>query len=293
MIDVQKVSKHFGSTAALQSIDLKVAAGERIALIGHNGSGKTTLIRCLLGLHRYDGMIRVGGCDVATQRQDVLEQVGFVPQIPPALRFTVREYLEMARRVCGVETAAVVAVSSRLGLALGECWERPFRKLSGGMKQKLLVSVALARRPRILVLDEPTANLDPLARGQFFELLAEMPKEVVLLLSSHRVDELAGLVSRLIELDAGKIVKDEAVSVAGLNDSLAAKVDVAIRLSAALGAVVRGLTAWGLVATDAERQWQGTIGVPDQFRFLADLARWSGVLASVQISSVAEKGYKP
>ncbi len=99
-----------------------------------------------------------------------------------------------------------------LGLDLSQHRKQIFFKLSGGMKQKLLIAIALARNPKILILDEPSANLDPDARETFFSLLDGMPKETVMLLSSHRVDEISQLVNRVVEMDQGKVVLDRSLN---------------------------------------------------------------------------------
>ena len=86
---------------------------------------------------------------------------------------------------------------------------KPFFKLSGGMKQKLLIAIALAKRSDILIFDEPTANLDPKARERFYALLSELPKEVSTIFITHRIEEVEGLINRKIYMDLGKVVEDE------------------------------------------------------------------------------------
>jgi ABC-2 type transport system ATP-binding protein len=288
MIEIRGLSKTFDGKLALRGVSLGIRPGERVALVGHNGSGKTTLVRCLLGLHNYEGVVSIDGEEVGTDRVTSLQRIAFVPQSPPALRFTVTEYLEFLRAVCGVEPAAVIGVAATLGLDVGECRRRPFRKLSGGMKQKLLVAAALARRPALLVMDEPTANLDPAARGAFFALLAGLPSETALLLTSHRVDELAGLVTRLVELDEGAVSRDEVVSPLTPGESVADRMLCRVVVAKdAAPSVTRGLAAWGLTggaAPDARDTWEGQVGAPDRFRLLADLSRWAGALRSVELS---------
>jgi len=100
------------------------------------------------------------------------------------------------------------AIAARLGLPVEPIRARPFNRLSGGMKQKLLIAIALGRDARLLIMDEPTANLDPAARKIFFDLLAERQHDTTMLISSHRIDEVAPLVNRVVEMDMGKIVLD-------------------------------------------------------------------------------------
>jgi len=209
MIHCQHVSKTFKNTCVLDKFNLAVQAGEHIALIGSNGAGKTTLIRCLLGEYSHEGKISVAGYEPRRQRRHVLKHIGFVPQLPPPLKMPVGQLIRFAAGVCDNETQHITDISTQLGLNVSEVWYRPFVKLSGGQKQKLLISIALGRNTDILVMDEPAANLDPAARTVFFNLLSERQKNAITLMSSHRVDELRGLVNRVLELDSGKIVLDQ------------------------------------------------------------------------------------
>ncbi len=282
---IENLSKLFGTRTVLDGINLRLESGDRIALVGQNGSGKTTLIRCILGLHRFNGCISVLGQSVHDQRESVLREIGFVPQVAPMLRFTVGEYLSFYSRLCGIDESVIVDVARHLELDLPQLRKQLFRKMSGGMKQKLLIATALARRPALLIMDEPTANLDARARTAFFELLANLPRDCVLLLSSHRVDELAGLVTRLVELGDGHIVKDDVVSVSGIM-ALEQKVRCQVVLNKMADSVMRGLNGWGFARGESELEWSGSIGAPDRFRFLADLSRWSGVIARVNIEEI-------
>lgn len=284
-IVIEGLSKNFGDRAVLNGINLRFNAGDRVALVGQNGSGKTTLIRCILGLHRFSGDMRVLGQSVYEQREAVLRHIGFVPQVAPMLRFTIGEYLNFYSRLCGIDESHIIDVARRLDLDIPSLRKQLFRKLSGGMKQKLLIATAFARNPALLIMDEPTANLDAKARTAFFELLADLPDDCVLLLSSHRVDELAGLVTRLIELSDGHVVKDDVVSVSR-NIELEQKVRCSVVLNKAVDSVMRGLSGWGFTNGESNFEWFGNIGAPDRFRFLADLSRWSGVIARVNMEEI-------
>jgi len=212
MIYFQKVSKTFKNHCVLDNFDLEVQAGEHIALIGSNGAGKTTLIRCLLGEYRHTGKITVAGYEPRQQRRKVLKHIGFVPQLPPPLKMPVNQLIQFAAGVCDNESKNITDISTQLGLNISEVHHRPFVKLSGGQKQKLLISIALGRNTDILVMDEPAANLDPTARKVFFNLLKERQKNAITLISSHRIDELQGLVNRVLELDGGKVILDKQLS---------------------------------------------------------------------------------
>ncbi|MDQ5882497.1 MAG: type transport system ATP-binding protein, partial [Pseudomonadota bacterium] len=212
MIRFQGVTKVFKRHRVLDGIDLDIALGERIALIGSNGAGKTTLIRCLLGEYTFGGEVSVDGQSPRAERTTVLGKIGFVPQLPPPLKMPVGQLVDFAAALCGTDPKRMHDIAARLGLNMQEILSRPFNRLSGGMKQKLLIAVALGRDAKVLVMDEPAANLDPEARHIFFQLLAERLETTTMLISSHRLDEVAPLVNRVIEMDMGKVVLDDRVA---------------------------------------------------------------------------------
>jgi len=280
MIRVEQLRKSFQRARVLDALDLAIAPGERVALVGANGAGKTTLFRCLLGEYTYEGLIAVGGRDPRALRTEVLRRTGFVPQLPPPLRMPVGSLLGFAAEVCGSETAPMEAVATRLGLDARAIWRQPFAKLSGGQKQKLLIAVALGRDCELLVMDEPAANLDPPARRSFFELLAERQDRATMLISSHRIDEVAQLVSRVIELDQGRVALDDRVDGAAALDAV---LRCRIELAHASEAAAATLRSWGLMPADGGLRFEGTIAGPDRLRFLGALARYAGLLRALAL----------
>jgi ABC-2 type transport system ATP-binding protein len=209
LIKAEGLSKSFNKIEVLRGLDINWTSGERIALIGQNGAGKTTLIRCILGQYVYEGDLNILSRNPRKERVEILKEVGFVPQIPPPLKITVKEMLKFFSNISNVEEERFINIARELGLNIDESFSKPFVALSGGMKQKLLVSFALGREPKVLLMDEPSANLDPAAREIFFNYLAEYNKEALLILSSHRMAEIKGLVNRVVEMDFGKIVLDK------------------------------------------------------------------------------------
>lgn len=274
------LSKSFRGTQVLDAVDLEMGPGERVALVGANGAGKTTLIRCLLGEYTHDGDVEVGGLVPRAQRRTVLRRVGFVPQLPPPLKMPVAQLMHFAAAVCESAPERMADVSKRLGLDPVPLAHRPFERLSGGQKQKLLIAIALGRDSDVLVLDEPAANLDPEARAAFFDLLAERSSDTTMLISSHRLDEVASLVQRVIELDRGRVSLDDRVAdAAALGSRLACRLE----LARADDAVARALGAWGLREQDGGTTWQGSIPGPDRLRFLGTVSRYAGLLVSLEL----------
>ena len=209
VIQATRLSKSFNKVQVLKELSVDFNEGDRIALIGQNGAGKTTLIRCILGQYVYDGQLRVLDKNPRSKRVDILKEVGFVPQIPPPLKITVKELLRFFSDLSNVPKEEYVDIAEKLGMEIKNSYNKPFVALSGGMKQKLLVSFALGKKPAILLMDEPSANLDPAAREIFFDYLSKYNKEALLVLSSHRMAEISGLVNRVVEMDFGRIVLDK------------------------------------------------------------------------------------
>lgn len=290
MIEFSQVNKHFRRHHVLKDVSFQVSAGDRVALVGSNGAGKTTLIRCLLGEYRYAGVISINGRETRTQRTEILKRVGFVPQMPPPLKMGVAQLVEYASGLCATDVAEMRRVMEILGLDFDAVARQSFSKLSGGQKQKVLIGIALGRDSDLLVMDEPTANLDPLARQVFFKLLAERAGSTAMILSSHRLNEVAALVNRVVELDAGSLVLDDRVEGAARLDAVSRCRVVLTRPDQAFA---KTIAEWGFLNTPGESVWQGRLYGGDRLRFLGVLARYSALLKSVHIDEVEEKADAP
>lgn len=283
MIRCQNLCKSFRKARVLDGINLEVALGERIALIGSNGAGKTTLIRCLLGEYVHEGAVRIDGADPREARTAVLGSIGFVPQLPPPLKMPVGQLIEFSASLSGADPGRIDTLADRLGLEVGPIRSRPFIKLSGGMKQKLLIAIALGRDAKLLIMDEPAANLDPAARKIFFDLLAERQHDATMLISSHRIDEVAALVNRVIEMDMGKIVLDDKVADdVSLSGRYACRL-VARREDAALG---KALTAWHFTSDTDGLVWAGEVAGPDRLRFIGVLSRYVALIGDLSLHEI-------
>jgi ABC-type multidrug transport system ATPase subunit len=205
-VELKDVRKSFGRVEALRGVSAELAAGERVALIGPNGSGKSTLLRAILGLIRCDGTVRIDGRSPYSDRTALAFKLAYVPQVAPRIGAPVRELVRAAATVRGQEPADVAQIAGRLGLDLEAIAGRPFQDLSGGMKQKVLIALALAAPAALLVLDEPTASLDTESRGLFFELLEEIRPGATVLLCSHRLEEIRSVTPRVWALTEGRLV---------------------------------------------------------------------------------------
>lgn len=212
LVVAKNISKKFMGTKVLDNVSLTINGGDRIAMMGPNGAGKTTLVRAILGFYHIDsGEISVNGFDPVKKRVDVLKNISFIPQLPPPVKLSIEELLMYVERSSGVSKEKIFEESSKMDLDLKSHIKKPFFKLSGGMKQKLLIAIALSKKSSLLIFDEPTANLDPKGREKFYELLTEIDAECSTLFITHRLDEIEGLVNRKIYMDLGKVTEDEKI----------------------------------------------------------------------------------
>ncbi|MGE3171677.1 MAG: ATP-binding cassette domain-containing protein [Planctomycetota bacterium] len=204
-VEFQSVGKRFGSFTALADIDLVLESGTRAALVGPNGSGKSTLVRMAMGMLAGTGGIRLGGIDPWRDWPALAHRVVYVPQIAPRFWAPVREVVAAVARLRRIDRDRIAAIAKRFDLDLEALAARPFRALSGGMRQKVLAALSLAARSELLLLDEPTASMDPRSRAVFFELLDELPGAPTVVLCSHRVEEIRRQVEQVVVLADGRL----------------------------------------------------------------------------------------
>lgn len=203
-IVLSKVGKRFGRTTAVAGVDLTIADGTKLALLGPNGSGKTTLTRLIVGLIDGDGEIAIDGQPLR-DRRELARRLAYVPQLAPMMAAPVDEVVAAVCALRGLTWAAVAELADELGLDLTAVARRPLRNLSGGMRQKLLLALALATRAELLILDEPTASLDATARARFLERFATVAGAATVILCSHRLDELRTLVDQVVVMEDGRV----------------------------------------------------------------------------------------
>lgn len=208
MIRIDNVTMRFGRATAVDAVSLDIPAGDSVALWGVNGAGKTTLIRCVLGLLRHAGRITVAGRDARCDGKAARANIGYVPQelgFYDELR--VGEAIGFFARLKGVAVPSTEAELERVGLP-GQSRKR-IRELSGGMKQRLALAIALLGDPPVLILDEVTASLDACGRAEFVALLARLSGAGrTMLFASHRIEEVTTLAKRVVLLERGRVTGD-------------------------------------------------------------------------------------
>ena len=212
MIQVSNLTKKFASHISLDNVSVDFNKNDYVALMGPNGAGKTTLIRSIMGYyHPNSGEVLINGLNPIKKRTEVLDSISFVPQLPPPIKLNLDELMKYIQTSSNVDKELIMHYANEMKLDINNNLKKSFFKLSGGMKQKMLIAISLAKKSEIIIYDEPTANLDPKARDDFYRLLKENEKEKISLFVTHRLDEVKEIVNRQIYMDLGKIVSDERV----------------------------------------------------------------------------------
>ena len=203
-LETQGLGRRYGSQWALQGCTLEIPPGSVTALVGPNGAGKTTLLRLAVGLTRPSaGSVRVFGLDPREQDAEALPRVGFLAQEHPLYGgFTVEEMLRVGRELNPGWDEAAHARIAELELPL----KKKVRSLSGGQRAQVALTLALSKRPELLLLDEPVASLDPLARREFLQSVVEAvaERELTVVLSSHILADLERVCDHLVILARGR-----------------------------------------------------------------------------------------
>lgn len=210
MIEVEQLTQQYGARTAIQDLTFRVEAGEILGFLGPNGAGKTTTLRILAAAQPASrGTARIAGWDVHQQAQAVRQQIGYLPEIPPLYpEMTVQAYLSFVARLKGVVAGDR---PQRLATTLQRCGlsdraQTPIRKLSKGYRQRVGLAQAIVHDPPVILLDEPTAGLDPRQLQEVRSLIRSLAGEKTVIFSSHILSEVSQVSDRVVILDQGRLV---------------------------------------------------------------------------------------
>ena len=210
MVEVQHVTKRYGSLTAVDDISFRVERGEILGFLGPNGAGKTTTMRILTGyLSATEGQARVAGFDLFEQPVEAKRRTGYLPETPPLYpEMTIAEYLWFVARINGVPTndrqTQVGSAMERTSIA--DVANRYCGTLSKGYRQRVGLAQAILHNPDVLILDEPTAGLDPRQIIETRQLIAELAGDHTIILSTHILPEVSQTCQRVVIINRGRVV---------------------------------------------------------------------------------------
>ena len=210
MIEVQHLTKRYGRVTAVDDISFRVERGEILGFLGPNGAGKTTTMRILTGyMPATEGRAAVAGYDIFDKPIEAKRRIGYLPETPPLYpEMTVREYLDFVARIKGVPTKEkrerVDAVMKRTHV--DDMANRHCGKLSKGYKQRVGLAQAIIHNPEVLILDEPTAGLDPKQIMETRDLIRGLAGDHTIVLSTHILPEVAQTCQRVVIINKGRVV---------------------------------------------------------------------------------------
>ncbi len=205
MIKINNLEKKFGDHIIFQGPSLEVH-NEIVGIVGANGTGKTTLFKCLLGLSDFSGSIFIDHLDVRKNPLEIKNKVGYIPQYLPI--WPDLELIDVIKFFCKLRDVGI-----ERGLFLFEQFnlinhlKKKVAFLSGGMRQKLSIVIALLSDPAILLLDEPTANLDAWATKEILSIMKSWRGEKCVLFASHRLEEVRIISNRIVQIDDGRFIE--------------------------------------------------------------------------------------
>ena len=213
MIEVQNVTKHYGPVAAVSDVSFRVEKGQILGFLGPNGAGKTTTMRVLTGcVPPTGGTAKIAGFDVIDEPIEAKRRTGYLPETPPLYPdMTVREYLTFCARINGLPSSErkrrIDDAMART--SVGDMADRHCAKLSKGYRQRVGLAQAILHNPDVLVLDEPTAGLDPKQIIETRELIKALAGDHTIILSTHILPEVSQTCERVVIINRGKVVAED------------------------------------------------------------------------------------
>lgn len=243
MIEVTNLVRRYGPHVAVDHASFTIQKGEIVGFLGPNGAGKSTTMNILTGyLSATEGTVRVDGQDILEFPTEIKRKIGYLPENPPLYQdMTVREFLSFAGEIKGIPKKDRGETMNRIMETVGvnDVSKRLIKNLSKGYKQRVGLAQAMIGDPQALILDEPTAGLDPIQILEIRDLISELGKDRTIILSSHILPEVSAVCRRVLIIDKGKIVADD--SPQNLARRILGGNHILLRLDAAESAVSNAL----------------------------------------------------
>ncbi|WP_417429338.1 ABC transporter ATP-binding protein [Halpernia sp.] len=212
VIEIKNLTKKFGLQNALNSVNIASSGHEIIGLLGPNGAGKSTLMKSIVGAIKIDeGQILFDGEDITLNEINVKKKIGFLPEDNPLYKeMYVKEYLNFVAQLHQISKEKVQKVIESVGITPEK--SKKIHQLSKGYQQRVGIAQAIIHEPELLILDEPTNGLDPNQIVEIRNLIQEIGKEKTVILSTHIMQEVEAICTRVILIDNGNIIQDCPIS---------------------------------------------------------------------------------
>lgn len=267
ILRANELTKTYGETPSVDGVSFSIFDAEIVGLLGANGAGKSTLMNMLTGcMPPSAGSVSVCGSDLATDPLQAKRRIGYLPEIPPLyVDMTVREQLQFVAQLRSVPARARAAEIDRACAATDilDVRGRLIRQLSKGYRQRVGMAQALIGSPRLLILDEPTAGLDPKQIMDFRALLSRLRERHTILISSHILTEVASVCTRLLVMRKGRLVADDTPARLGRAEHGASQIALTAGGNGehirAILAAVPGVAAVELRASAEQACWDATV----------------------------------
>ena len=261
MIEVQHLTKRYGPFTAVDNVSFKAESGEILGFLGPNGAGKTTTMRIITGyMPATEGTAVVAGFDVFKQPIDAKKRTGYLPETPPLYPdMTVREYLMFVAKIKGIKQD----IKGRVDAVMKKTWvadmsERQCGRLSKGYRQRVGLAQAIIHEPEVLVLDEPTAGLDPKQIIETRQLIRELAGTHTIVLSTHILPEVAQTCKKVVIINKGKVVAEDTPD--GLTSRMHGSVSIYLQAQGPVDDVQRALQGVGGVSRVRVAEFTGDTG---------------------------------
>ena len=213
MIEVKNLVRRYGPHIAVDNASFRIEKGEIVGFLGPNGAGKSTTMNILTGyLSSTEGTVKVDGQDILEYPTEIKRKIGYLPESPPLyMEMTVREYLSFVGDIKGIPKAEKKSRMNQVMETVGitDHSKRLVKNLSKGYKQRVGMAQALIADPQVMIMDEPTAGLDPKQILEIRDLIKELGKDRTVILSSHILPEVSVVCQRVLIINYGKIVADD------------------------------------------------------------------------------------
>lgn len=238
MIEVQHVTKRYGSVKALDDISFTADSGEVVGLLGPNGAGKSTTMNIITGyLSAGEGTVLIDGVDILEHPKQAKAKIGYLPEIPPLyVDMTVRRYLEFTFDLKKVKLPKKEHIAEVMTIVkISDVESRVIRNLSKGYRQRVGLAAALLGNPPVLILDEPTVGLDPKQIIDIRKLIKSLGKKHTIIFSSHVLSEVSAVCDRIVMINNGRIVADAATD--KLSESISGEGILALEVEGSVSTV--------------------------------------------------------